>query len=432
MQVSLENTANLERRMTVNVPAARLNEVVESRLQEIARTSNMKGFRKGKVPTKVIEQRFGQQVRAEAYGDLVRMTFGEAVREKNLQPAGSPNIEAGKNGEDGEISFSATFEVVPDFGTIDVSKLEVVRETSKVEESDIENMIETLRQQRRGWMPVEAPAEAGHLVNVETFAQTDEVRLPAEGSEKGATVIGSNVMFPEIEAQLIGMKAGEERSVDVAFPADWRVAELAGKTAKINVAVTKVSQPVMPDVDEAFIKSFGIRSGKLEQFHKEVRNNLERELKGNLMFRLRAEVAKKLIAAYAHVELPPRLVAAEAQGMVRAAEQQARQQGQQVNLNAEQFMAGAHNRVAAALLVGEIARQNNLQLDSARLKETMQLIASTYEDPSQVIELYRNDPNMMSQLQNRVMEEQVIDWIAERAQSTEVALSFAEAMRPAA
>ena len=166
MQVSLENTANLERRMTVNVPATRLNEVVESRLQEIARTSNMKGFRKGKVPTKVIEQRFGQQVRAEAYGDLVRMTFGEAVREKNLFPAGTPNIEAGKNGEDGEISFSATFEVVPDFGIIDVSKLEVLRETSKVEDSDIENMIETLRQQRRGWMPVEAAAEVGHLVNV--------------------------------------------------------------------------------------------------------------------------------------------------------------------------------------------------------------------------------------------------------------------------
>jgi trigger factor len=427
MQVSLENTANLERRMTVNVPASRLNEVVEVRLQEIARTSNMKGFRKGKVPAKVIEQRFGPQVRAEAYGDLVRMTFGEAVREKNLQPAGTPNIEAGKNGEDGEISFSATFEVVPDFGDIDVSKLEVLRETAKVEDSDIENMIETLRQQRRGWMPIEAAAEAGYLVNVETFAQTDDIRLPAEGVEKGATVLGSGVMFPEIESQLVGLKAGDERVVEVTFPNDWRVAELAGKLTKVNVSVTKVSQPVMPDVDEAFIKSFGIRSGKLEQFHKEVRNNLERELKGNLMFRLRAEVAKKLIAAYAHVELPPRLVLAEAQNMARAAEQQARQQGQQINVAPEQMMAGA-----AALLVGEIARQNDLKLDSARLKETMQLIASTYEDPSQVIELYRNDHNMMSQLQNRVMEEQVIDWIAERAQSTEVSLSFADAMRPAA
>jgi trigger factor len=432
MQVSLENTANLERRMTVNVPASRLNAVVETRLQEIARTSNMKGFRKGKVPAKVIEQRFGAQVRSEAYGDLIRSTFNEAVREKNLQPAGTPSIEAGKNGDDGEISFSATFEVVPDFGDIDVSKLEVVRETAQVEDADIENMIETLRQQRRGWIPVEAPSEAGFLVNVETYAQTGDVRLPPEGTEKGATVLGSNVMLPELETQLVGIKAGEQRAIEVAFPTDWRVEALAGKTATVNVLATKVSQPALPDVDETFIKSFGIRSGKLDQFHKEVRANLERELKGNLMSRLRAEVAKKLIEAYAHVELPPRLIASEAQNMARNTEQQARQQGQQVNVQPEQFMPAAQNRVAAALLVGEIARKNSLKLDSARLKETMQLIASTYEDPSQVIELYRNDPNLMSQLQNRVMEEQVIDWIAERAQSSETTLSFTDAMRPVA
>jgi trigger factor len=239
-------------------------------------------------------------------------------------------------------------------------------------------------------------------------------------------------MLPELEAQLVGIKAGEERAIDVAFPADWRVEALAGKTATVNVLATKVSQPALPDVDETFIKSFGIRSGKLDQLHKEVRANLERELKGNLMSRLRAEVAKKLIEAYAHVELPPRLIAAEAQNMVRGTAQQARQQGQQVNVQPEQFMPAAQNRVAAALLVGEIARKNNLKLDSARLKETMQLIASTYEDPSQVIELYRNDPNLMSQLQNRVMEEQVIDWIAERAQSSETTLSFTDAMRPVA
>jgi trigger factor len=432
MQVSLENTANLERRMTVNVPAERLNAVVETRLQEIARTSNMKGFRKGKVPAKVIEQRFGQQVRSEAYGELVRTTFNEAVREKNLLPAGTPNIEAGKNGDDGEISFSATFEVVPDFGDIDVSKLAIERETATVQDADIENMIETLRQQRRGWIPVEAPAEAGFLLNVETYAQTDEARFPAEGTEKGATVLGSNVMLPELETQLIGVKAGEERVIHVTFPADWRVEALAGRATAVNVSVTKVSQPALPELDETFIKSFGIRGGKLDQFHKEVRANLERELKGNLMSRLRAEVAQKLIAAYAHVELPPRLIVAEAQNMVRMTEQQARQQGQQANVQAEQFMPAAQNRVAAALLVGEIARQNNLKLDSARLKETLQLIASTYEDPSQVIELYRNDPNLMSQLQNRVMEEQVIDWIAERAQATETTLSFADAMRPVA
>ncbi|WP_146910143.1 trigger factor [Arenimonas daejeonensis] len=433
MQVSLENTANLERRLTVSLPAERLDGVVGERLREMARTANIKGFRKGKVPTKVIEQRFGPQVRNEAYGELIRDSFGEAVRQQNLQIAGNPEIKAEPAGDGGEIRFTATFEVVPDFGKVDPAQLKIVRATATIDEADIDGMIETLRQQRRGWDPVERAAEAGDLVMVETFAVTDAGRVPAEGFDRGATVLGSNVMYPELEAKLAGMKAGDEQAVDVNFPAGWRVADLAGKSAKVTLKVTRVSAPRLPDVDEAFVKSFGIKSGKLEQFRKEVRANLERELKGNLMQRLRAEVAEKLVAAFAAVELPPRLIEAEARQMAQAAEQQARQQGQaNAKFGHEQFLPAARNRVAAGLLVGEVARQNGLKLDSKRLNETLQLIASTYEDPQQVIELYRNDPNLMSSLRNRVMEEQVIDWIAERADATEQAMSFSELMRPAA
>ena len=432
MQVSLENTANLERRLTVSLPAERLDGVVGERLRELARTANIKGFRKGKVPTKVIEQRFGPQVRNEAYGELIRDSFGEAVRQQNLQIAGSPEIKA-EPAEGGEIRFTATFEVVPDFGAVDPKQLKIVRATATIEDADIDGMIETLRQQRRGWDPVERAAEVGDLVMVETFAVADGARFPAEGVDRGATVLGSNVMFPQLEGKLAGMKAGDEQAVDVDFPADWRVADLAGKSAKVTLKVTKVSAPRLPEVDEAFIKSFGIKSGKLDQFRKEVRANLERELRGNLMQRLRAEVAEKLVAAYASVELPPRLVEAEARQMAQVAEQQARQQGQAgAKIGHEQFLSAARNRVAAGLLVGEVARQNGLKLDGKRLNETLQLIASTYEDPQQVIELYRNDPNLMSSLRGRVMEEQVIDWIAERADATEKAMSFSELMRPAA
>ena len=433
MQVSLENTANLERRLTVSLPAERLDGVVGKRLQEMARTANIKGFRRGKVPTKVIEQRFGPQVRNEAFGELIRDSFGEAVRQQNLQIAGNPDIKAEPAGDAGEIRYTATFEVVPDFGRIDPSTLKITRPTATIEDADIDTMIETLRQQRRTWQPVERAAQAGDLVNLETFATTADGRVPAEGMDRGATVLGSGVMFPELEAQLTGMSAGEQREVDVTFPAGWRVADLAGKAAKVTLSVTKVSAPVLPDVDEAFVKSFGIKGGKLEQFRKEVRANLERELKGNLMQRLRADVAQKLVAAHATVELPPRLIEAEARGMATAAEQQARQAGRKdARYAPETFMAAARDRVAAGLLVGEIARQNDLMLDPKRLNETLQLIASTYEDPQQVVELYRNDPNLMSGLRNRVMEEQVIDWIAERADATEQAMSFSELMRPTA
>ncbi|HUR88672.1 MAG TPA: trigger factor [Ramlibacter sp.] len=432
MQVSLENTTALERRMTVSLPAERLEGAVGNRLREIARTANLKGFRRGKVPTKVIEQRFGAQVRSEAFGELVRESFDEAVREQHVTLAGNPSIQAEPKGENGEIRYTATFEVVPDFGKIDVSTLKFNRPTAVVADADIDEMIGTLRQQRRTWNPVERAAQAGDLARVETFARTADERIPAEGVEQGAAVLGSNVMYPQIEAGLEGMSAGEEKEIDVSFPADWRVPALAGQTAKVHVKVLQVAEAVLPELDDAFVKSFGIKGGKVETFRKEVRANLERELKGTLMARLRAEVAQKLVAAYAQVELPPRLIEAEARSLANAAAEQARQQGQNVKMLPENFMVPARNRIAAGLLVGEIARQNDLHLDAARVRETLNLIASTYEDPAQVIELYRNDPNLMGNLRNRVMEEQVIDWIAERADATEQAMSFTEVMRPAA
>jgi trigger factor len=432
MQVSLENTASLERRMTVVLPAERLEGVVGSRLHEIARTVKLKGFRPGKVPAKVVQQRYGQQVRAEAMGELVRESFDEAVRQEKLQPAGNPEIQQVPDAGAGEIRYTATFEVVPDFGEIDVTRLEFERAVAHVEESDIDTMLTTLREQRRSWNPVDRGAEPGDMIRVETVAVAETGRFPPEGVEQGATILGSGAMLPELESQLAGMKAGDEREAEITFPSQWRMPALAGQSAKVTVKVVQVSEPNLPEIDEAFVKSFGIRNGKLDVFRKEVRANLERELKGTLMNRLRAEVARKLVTAFAHVEMPPRLVESEARSMANAAVEQARQQGHDVKMLPENYLAPARNRVAAGLLVGEIARQNGLVLDPARLRETMQLIASTYEDPSQVIELYRNDPNLMRNLQNRVLEEQVIDWIAERANASEHPLSFTEAMRPPA
>ncbi|WP_141456258.1 trigger factor [Pseudoxanthomonas sp. z9] len=429
MQVSVESVGNLERRMTFSLPAERLDTHIGGRLREIARTARIKGFRPGKVPTKVIEQRFGQQVRAEALDGLLRETFNNAVRDNELQLAGNPRIE--KNGE-GELDFIATFEVVPDFGEIDVAKLNVIRHTAEVADADIDQMVENLRLQRRTFEVVQRGAKEGDRVELETWSQAGDERLPAGGSEKGATLIGSGVMFADIEKGLIGLAAGEEKTIQVQFPADWRVPQLAGRQVDVYVKVTEVAESVLPAVDKEFIRSFGVKSGDAEQFRRDIRSNLERELKGALMGRLRREVGEQLIAAWAHVEMPPRLVENEARAMVQQTADQAARNGQQVQIppNAhEGFMDAARKRVLVGLLVGEVARRNQLRLDPKRLNETLRLIASTYEEPEQVIELYRNDPQLMGGLQSRVMEEQVIDWIAERAQHTEQSLSFQEAIR---
>lgn len=432
MQVSVESVGNLERRMTLRVPTDSVESQIGGRLREIARTAKIKGFRPGKVPAKVIEQRYGAQVRGEVVDDLLQQGFDQGIRENALRLAGAPRIEPSEAGE-GELAYVATFEVVPDFGDIDVSALQVVRHTAEIAEDDIDRMIENLRLQRRSWTLVNRPAQAGDAADVETWSMVDGERLPAEGAERGVTMIGSGAMFVDIENALIGMSSGEDKTLTVDFPEGWRVPQLAGKQAVVNVKVEQISEPVLPDVDAEFIKSFGVKSGEMAQFRTEIRNNLERELKGALMGRLRREVGEQLIATYAHVEMPARVVEGEARAMLTQAVEQSRRQGRQVEAPAEaylDFIDSARKRVTVALLVGEIARRNELTLDAKRLNETLRLIASTYEEPQQVIDLYRNDRQLMSGLQNRVMEEQVIDWIAERAVHTDKPLTFQEAIAP--
>ena len=430
MQVSVESTGNLERRMNFSLPAEQLESGVSGRLREIARTAKMKGFRPGKIPAKVIEQRFGEQVKAEVLGGLVRQTFDSAVREHELRLAGNPRID--RAGE-GELDFVATFEIVPDFGDVDVTKLTVVRNTAEVTDADIDQMIENLRLQRRTWNKVERAAKEGDLVAGSLWTQVEDFRQPAEGVEQFSTLIGSGQLLPALENALAGLEPGVETVIDVAFPEGWRQPQLAGKTANVHVTLAQVSEPVLPEVDAAFIKSFGVRSGQADKFREDIRSNLERELKGALMARLRREVGEQLTSTWAHVELPPRLVENEARGMLAQQLEQVRRSGRdpgQPPANAhEAFLEPARKRVLAGLLVGEVARRHDLRLEPKRVNETLRLIASTYEQPEQVIEMYRNDPQLMQGLQNRVMEEQVIDWIAERAQHTETPLSFQEAIR---
>ena len=430
MQVSVESTGNLERRMNFSLPAEQLESGVSGRLREIARTAKMKGFRPGKIPAKVIEQRFGEQVKAEVLGGLVRQTFDSAVREHDLRLAGNPRID---RAGDGDLEFVATFDVVPDFGDVDVTKLTVVRNTAEVTDADIDQMIENLRLQRRTWNKVERAAKEGDLVAGALWTQFEDFRQPAESVEQFSAVIGSGQLLPALESALAGLQPGVEGIIDVAFPEGWRQPQLAGKTAQVHVTLAQVSEPVLPEVDAAFIKSFGVRSGQMDKFRDDIRSNLERELKGALMARLRREVGEQLTSTWAHVELPPRLVENEARGMLAQQLDQVRRGGRdpgQVPANAhEAFLEPARKRVLAGLLVGEVARRHDLRLDPKRVNETLRLIASTYEEPEQVIEMYRNDPQLMQGLQNRVMEEQVIDWIAERAQHTEAPLSFQEAIR---
>lgn len=427
MQVSLENVGGLERRLTVRFPSAELEGRVRERMADLGRNAHLKGFRPGKVPAKVIEQRFGAQVRGEAFSELVSSTLQQALGEQQLRPVATPSINTTGQPENGEIAYTATFEVFPELPAVDAAALQVERIESSVTDADIDAMIDTLRRQRTRLQRVERAAQAGDHVGFEYFTQAADVRQPAEAWERASSILGSGALLAEIDGALMGQAAGTELELDVAFPAEFHNAQLAGKLARMNLRVLTVQEPVLPELDAAFVRQFGIASGDIEEFRREVRANLEREMGAAVTARLKAEVAEKLAAAYPDVNVPKAMLDAEARSLARMnLPQDAPVPPERV----EAAQAPARIRVIAALLMGEIARREKLQADPQRVAALMASIASTYEDPQQVIELYQRDQQMLASLRTRVLEDQVAEWVAEHAQTTARALSFDELLRP--
>ena len=427
MQVSVENVGNLGRKLTVRIPAARLEDTVRNRVQEMGRSARLKGFRPGKVPTKVIEQRFGAQIRGEALSELIGSSFQEAITTEKLRPAMQPSIATSGKPDNGEIEYTATFEVMPEIGKVDVSALEILKQSASVEDADIDAMIETLRMQRRVWNPVDRKAQAGDMVLFEFSAQAADFRYPETGTDRVGTIIGSDALFKGLEDQLLGHVVDDEFEKDLDFPADFRIEGLAGKSARAGFKVVRVQEAKLPELDDAFLATFGVTEGGLARFREDVRDNLERELSAALTSRLKSSAVEKLIDAHADLELPQGLVDSEARELARQSAGE-----KKVAVAHEPFLASARRRVAGGMLLAEIARQNQIRVDMRRVSEALSAIASTYEEPEQVVELYSKDPQLMSGLQSRVLEDQVVDWIAENAKVSEKKLSFSEVMRPGA
>ena len=425
MQVSIENVGALGRKLTVRLPAQRLEETVRTRIQEMGRSARLKGFRPGKVPTRVIEQRYGSQIRNEALSEMIGSSFQEAISEQKLRPAVQPSIATTGRPENGEIEYTATFEVLPEIGTIDVSGLEVVKPVASVTEADVDQMIETLRLQRRTWVQVEREARIGDMVLFEYSAEAGGARHPEKGVDRVGAILGSGAYSRELEDVLAGHRAGDEFQASVTFAPAFRIAALAGQEAQVSLKLVRVQEGRLPDVDEAFASSFGIKDGGLAKFREDVRANLERELKGVLMARLKASVIEKLIDAWPALEVPQGMIENDARLLAR----QAGAEGEQAYAA---YLPAARRRVSAGLLIAELARQNDIRLDPRRVSEALSTIASTYEEPEKVVELYTRDPQLMSGLQNRVIEDQVVEWLADHARISEQQLQFNDVMRPGA
>ncbi|MDD0844035.1 trigger factor [Pseudomonas sp. Gutcm_11s] len=430
MQVSVESTSALERRMTIGVPAERIETEVTKRLQQTARRAKVPGFRPGKVPMNVIRQRYEDTARQEALGDLIQATFYEAIVEQKLNPAGAPSVEPKAFEKGKDLEYVATFEVFPEIQLAGFDGIAIERLQADVNDADVDNMLEILRKQNTRFEAVERAAENGDQLNIDFVGKIDGEAF-AGGSAKGTPlVLGSGRMIPGFEEALVGVKAGEERVINPTFPADYQNLDLAGKTAEFTVTVNSVSAPQLPELNDDFFALFGIKEGGLEGFRAEVRKNMDRELRQAIKSKVKNQVMEGLLAANP-VEVPKALIGNEVNRLRVQAVQQFGGNIKPDQLPAELFEEQAKRRVVLGLIVAEVVKQSELKADEARVRELIEEMASAYQEPQQVVAWYYKNDQQLNEVRSVVLEEQVVDTVLQKAKVTDKAVSYEEAVKPA-
>jgi len=429
MQVSVENTSALERRMTIGVPAERIETEVNKRLQQTARKAKIPGFRPGKVPMSVTRQRYEDGARQEALGDLIQATFYEAVVEQKLNPAGAPAVEPKSFEKGKDLEYVATFEVFPEFTVAGFDSISVERLSADVADSDLDNMLEVLRKQNVRFEVADRAAQNEDQLNIDFVGKVDG-EVFAGGSATGTQlVLGSGRMIPGFEDGLVGAKAGEERVLNVTFPEDYQNLELAGKAAEFTVTVNTVSEPKLPELNEEFFKQFGIKETGIEGFRTEVRKNMERELRQAIKSKVKNQVMDGLLAANP-IEVPKALLENEVNRLRVQAVQQFGGNIKPDQLPAELFEEQAKRRVELGLIVAEVVKQFDLKPDDARVREMIQEMASAYQEPEQVVAWYYKNEQQMNEVRSVVLEEQVVDTVLQKASVTDKSVSYEEAVKP--
>ena len=432
MQVSVETTQGLERRMTVGVPAETVNDEIKKRLKQLASTQRIPGFRPGKVPLTVIKQRYGKPVRHEVLTEVMQRSFYEAIVQEKLTPAGPPRVEP-RDGEGELFEFDAIFEVYPEVAVSDLSSLELEVVNAEVADADVDIMLDTLRKQRADWEKVRRMAKKGDMVVIDFEGSIDGETFEGGKGESVSVVLGEGKMLPDFENGLLKIKANEERDIEVSFPEDYQAEALAGKTATFKIKTHEVKGQKLPELDEEFIKQFGIEDGDVDALKAEVRKNMNRELAQTLKTRIKTEVLDKLANAN-ELELPKSMIDQEVE---RLREQMMKQMGDRnvtelPELPATLFEEQAVKRVTLGLVVAEIIKTNELKADADKVRTTIDDMASAYDEPEQVVNWYYGDKNRLAEIESLVLEDSVVEFIQTKAIVTKADVSFDEVMNPPA
>ncbi|MGB2259746.1 MAG: trigger factor [Porticoccaceae bacterium] len=431
MQVSIESSTGLERQLKIGVPADKIDQEVTDRLQKATKTVSIKGFRKGKVPLRVVKQHYGKGVRQEVIGEIVNSSFYEAIQKEELRPVGQPRIDDIKDAEGQDLEYLAIFEVYPEVKLADLSKVKVSRPVADVTSDDVEKMIGVLRDQQATFTVAEKAAEDGDQVNID-FVGTHKKEEFAGGSAEGQDlVLGSNSMIPGFEDGLVGVSAGDETVLKLKFPKDYHSEELKGKAVQFAVKVNSVSEKQLPEMDDEFFKMYGVETGGEEKFREDIEANMERELRNAIRTKVKNRVMDQLFSLN-KVDVPAALISNE----ITQLKQQMVQQfggGQQIDLSMlpdDMFKEKAERRAALGVIVSEVVKVEELTPDADQVRARVDEIASTYEQPQEVVDYYYSKPELLSSVEAVVLEDQVTELVLSKAKVKEEAQPYDEVVKP--
>ncbi len=425
MQVSVEAGEGLERKLTVQVPAETVEMEVNNRLNSIKRTVKIDGFRPGKVPLKVVKQKYSGTVLQEVAGELMQSSFREAITQEKLTPAGDPVINAQDLVLGETMEYTATFEVYPEVALAPVTDLAIEKLEASVEDSDVDKMIEVLRKQKLDWEEVERASANDDRINIDFVGTVDGEEFDGGSAKDMPMVLGAGQMIPGFEEHLTGLKSGDESTFKVPFPADYAAKDLAGKEAEFAVTVKKVEQPKLPELNEDFAKAFGIASGDVDELKKDIRGNMERELAKKLRTVLKGSVMDALVAANA-LDVPATVVQQEAEALQKQTEAQTPGNSS----TTESFLGDAKRRVQLGMILAEVAKTSELQIDADMLKQRVEDMARDYDDPDEFVRYYMGNQELLSGIRTLVMEDKVVDWVAEQAKISSKNSTFDAVMNP--
>ncbi len=429
MQVSVENISSVETRLKIQVPGEEIRKQIDARLREIGKQVKLKGFRPGRIPFSVLKQRYGPQAKQEVIQQTAQASLQQAIEQESLRIVANPRLEeAPVLDDDSGLEFNAIIETYPELGPINIADISIDRPEVSVTDDDVAEMLETLKKQRINWTDVDRKPVDGDQALVEYIANTDEGRVPEKGKHRLAIILGESG-FDEMEKVVRKMSADDEKDVKLTFPTDYREPVLAGKKAEITLTLSKVQEGTLPEIDEEFTKSFGVASGDAEDLKVEIRSNLERELAQAINTQLKTQLADRLLEMHEDLEVPESIVSNEAhtmlQQMLRGAEIEV------TEAMLDHFRDPARKRVRSGLLLGELARQNEIVIDGSKVREAIEEIAQTYEEPSEVVQMYYSDQAMLQAVENSVLENQVVDWVVNNAKVTDIPMGFQEAINAA-